>query len=626
MINRVKEEPFPLLISERKWQERERLSTDIVQVLLAGIALVLLSPLFVCISFAVKLTSRGPLLYRGARVGKDGKVFYINKFRTLQADAEKKIGARLLNEKDTDLYTPIGRFLKKSKLDELPQLWNVLRGDMCFVGPRPIRPIFLQQSLAEIPGYAERFGVKPGMTGLAQTRGTYFTHPRNKLRYERLYIKHRSWALDLKIIAHTLLKIFHRGMSFGFLLLALFLFVSFTPAAILSSFYFSMGEVRFNIVHAGIALCGVWLLGRQLPSERLALYAAPLYLPMSIFFFCSLIAAYFSFDVIQALRGAVYYLVTGFLFALSIVNSKVTRRFISSAMSVVAMAAVVISAIGLLKLLVFEYLTTTEAAFFPGANLFQSTQGISGTFSSPEALAAYLTLAVPSLLNCLVHAKDSGRRDFWVVGATLTFVGILLTKTPVALCALALTVALYIWRYFRPFLLIGFATVISPFVLLSVVSASLLPSEGNSLSWWLQQLAQVKPVHLLFGYGARTLHDSWELILSSTSLNSLPQSAYGALLIENGILGLGAMLWIVFATLRCLYRAHQETEDDEIRGILWATFCSIVGFLVSLFGFNAFSNLALQILFWSTVGIGIGVVIHQSKKRKEFLFDLKLEH
>ena len=349
MINRVEEEAFPLIMSESRPHEKERQLTDIIQATLAGIALVLLSPLFACIFLVVKFTSPGPLLYRGARIGKDGKIFYINKFRTLQVDAEKRIGARLLNEKDKDLYTPIGRFLKKSKLDELPQLWNVLKGDMCFVGPRPIRPIFLRQSLTEIPGYADRFRVRPGMTGLAQTRGSYFTHPRNKLRYERLYIQHRSWLLDLKIIAHTLLKICHRLMSLSFLLLALFLFVSFTPAAVLSSFYLSVGGLTFYLVHASIALCGVWLLGRQLPSERLSLYATPLYLPMSAFFLCSLITAYFSFDGAQALRGAVYYLVTGFLFALSIANSHVTRRFIRSALTVVAATAMVLSAIGLFE-------------------------------------------------------------------------------------------------------------------------------------------------------------------------------------------------------------------------------------------------------------------------------------
>jgi lipopolysaccharide/colanic/teichoic acid biosynthesis glycosyltransferase len=626
MINRVKEDAFPIVFQASEQQEKESQFTDLLQVMLAGIALILLSPLFVCVFLALRFTSPGPLLYRGARVGKDGRIFYINKFRTLQVNAEKQIGARLLNEKDTDLYTPLGRFLKKSKLDELPQLWNVFRGDMCFVGPRPIRPIFLQQSLAEIPGYADRFRVKPGMTGLAQTRGTYFTHPRNKLRYERLYIKHRSWLLDLKIIAHTLLKIFHRWMSLGFLLLALFLFVSFTPAAVLSSFYLSVGGIRFNLVHAGIVLCGVWLLGRQLPSERLSLYTTPLYLPMGVFLLCSLVTAYFSFDGVQALRGSAYYLVTGFLFALSIANSKVTRHFISSAITIVATTAVALSAIGLLKLLVFDYLSTTEAAFSSTAAILTSPQGISGTFGSPEALAAYLTLAVPPLLNCLGRAKETGARDFWVVGATLTFVGILLTKTPVALCALALTAALYMWRYFRPALLVGFAFAVSPFFLLSVASTNAVADEGHFLSSWLHHLTQASPVHLLFGYGARTLNESGEAVQALAHLVSLPDSAYGALLIENGVLGLGAMLWIVLATLRCLYRAYQDTQDEEIRSVLWATFCSLIGFLISLLGFNAFSNLTLQILFWSAVGFGIGVGIHQSGKRKELLLDLKLKH
>jgi putative colanic acid biosynthesis UDP-glucose lipid carrier transferase len=106
------------------------------------VGLLLLSPVMLLVALGVKLGSRGPVFYRGQRVGKDERIFDIFKFRTLQVDAEKQIGARLLTEGDS-VYTPIGKFLKKWKLDELPQLFNVLKGDMSLVGPRPVRPIFL---------------------------------------------------------------------------------------------------------------------------------------------------------------------------------------------------------------------------------------------------------------------------------------------------------------------------------------------------------------------------------------------------------------------------------------------------------------------------------------------------
>jgi lipopolysaccharide/colanic/teichoic acid biosynthesis glycosyltransferase len=177
--------------------------SDIMQYGFAAIGLVLMAPLFLVISLLIKFTSQGPVLYRGLRVGKDGRIFTIYKFRTLQVGAEEKIGARLLTDRDT-FFTPVGKFLKCTKFDELPQLVNVLQGEMNLVGPRPIRPIFVEKLCGDIPRYPIRFAVKPGMTGLAQIRGGYFTDPRDKLRYELLYIKNRSPLLDLKLIALTL--------------------------------------------------------------------------------------------------------------------------------------------------------------------------------------------------------------------------------------------------------------------------------------------------------------------------------------------------------------------------------------------------------------------------------------
>ena len=116
------------------------------------------------IAVATKLTSRGPILYQGTRIGRNMEPFSIYKFRTLLVDAEQRIGARLLTPGDP-LYTPIGRFLKRTKLDEIPQLWNVVRGDMNLVGPRPIRPVFLATSMREIPELRGALRRAPGHDG-----------------------------------------------------------------------------------------------------------------------------------------------------------------------------------------------------------------------------------------------------------------------------------------------------------------------------------------------------------------------------------------------------------------------------------------------------------------------------
>lgn len=146
---------------------RARPVSDIMQYGCAAVSLLLLAPLFLVIGLMIKLTSWGPILYRGLRVGKDGCIFTIYEFCTLRVDADERIGASLLTDRDAN-YTRIGRLLKRTKLAQLPQLINVLKGDMNFVGPRPLRPLFLQQLDGDIPRLPVWLTVKPGIMGLAR--------------------------------------------------------------------------------------------------------------------------------------------------------------------------------------------------------------------------------------------------------------------------------------------------------------------------------------------------------------------------------------------------------------------------------------------------------------------------
>jgi exopolysaccharide biosynthesis polyprenyl glycosylphosphotransferase len=165
--------------------------------------LILLSPFMFLIALLIKLTSKGPVIYKQERVGQGEKNFWLYKFRTMIEDAEKETGPVLATEDDPRI-TPIGKFLRRYRLDELPQLVNILKGEMSFVGPRPERPYFVKQFKESIPGYAERFKVKPGVTGLAQVTAGYATTPRNKLKYDLIYIYNQSLFLDLKILAKTI--------------------------------------------------------------------------------------------------------------------------------------------------------------------------------------------------------------------------------------------------------------------------------------------------------------------------------------------------------------------------------------------------------------------------------------
>ena len=161
-------------------------------------------PLFVVVSIMVKYNSPGPVFYRGTRIGKNNTLYKLIKFRTLPVQYEQSVGDRVLtqNERINGLFAAL---VVRSKLDELPQLLNVIKGDMNFVGPRPVRPVIYSKYSKDISGYNRKFVVRPGITGLAQIIGGYYMDPHLKHKYDMLYIKHRSLALDLKIMFLTFL-------------------------------------------------------------------------------------------------------------------------------------------------------------------------------------------------------------------------------------------------------------------------------------------------------------------------------------------------------------------------------------------------------------------------------------
>jgi sugar transferase (PEP-CTERM system associated) len=186
-----------------RWLTTAKRALDL---LTAGMGLLLAVPVMALTALAVKLTSPGPVLYHQRRVGQHGKVFTIHKFRSMRQDAEAGTGAVWAVKSGDSRVTSIGGFLRRTRLDEVPQLWNVLVGDMSFVGPRPERPEFVGDLTKTIPFYGQRHIVRPGITGWAQVRYTYgATHEDalQKLQYDLFYIKHLSIALDLYIMLET---------------------------------------------------------------------------------------------------------------------------------------------------------------------------------------------------------------------------------------------------------------------------------------------------------------------------------------------------------------------------------------------------------------------------------------
>ena len=173
--------------------------------------LVLVSPVMLAAALAVRLTSKGPAIYSQERVTRNNQIYRIYKFRSMRTDAESATGPVISGKADPRV-TPVGRLLRRLKIDELPQFLNVLKGEMSVVGPRSERPFFVEQFEKDIPGYHQRFRVKAGITGFAQVAGSYDTLPEDKLRYDLIYIKNYSILLDLRLVLETVKVVFSTSL------------------------------------------------------------------------------------------------------------------------------------------------------------------------------------------------------------------------------------------------------------------------------------------------------------------------------------------------------------------------------------------------------------------------------
>jgi lipopolysaccharide/colanic/teichoic acid biosynthesis glycosyltransferase len=194
-----------------------------LDLLIAGAVLVVTSPLLGLIALSIRLTSGRPILYRGARVGRSGRVYEMYKFRTLTPDAESRLGpfyGPALTEQTEREVTRLGRILRASQLDEIPQLLNVLKGDMSIIGPRPIRPVFFEQLSEEIPSYWQRLVVRPGLTGFAQVRMGREETWAQKLAHDLEYIADRSVSLYMLIAFATAMRVIKQSAVDSVALLA----------------------------------------------------------------------------------------------------------------------------------------------------------------------------------------------------------------------------------------------------------------------------------------------------------------------------------------------------------------------------------------------------------------------
>ena len=196
-----------LLVREYAIKIEKRAIKRLIDIILSLLLIILTSPIMLITAIVIKLYDHGPVLYKQVRCTLGRKQFKIMKFRSMRVDAEKDGVARLASKNDSRI-TPIGKFIRKCRIDELPQLFNILLGDMTFIGPRPERPEIIEQYLEEMPEFAFRMKVKAGLAGYAQVYGKYNTTPYDKLKLDLTYIENYSIWLDIKLMLLTLKILF----------------------------------------------------------------------------------------------------------------------------------------------------------------------------------------------------------------------------------------------------------------------------------------------------------------------------------------------------------------------------------------------------------------------------------
>ncbi len=580
------------------------------------------------IAVGIKLTSEGPVLYRGDRLGRGGRVFTIYKFRTLRRGAEQEIGARLLRPEERATHaTPFGRFLKRSKLDEMPQLINVIRGEMRLVGPRPIRPIFLDALRRDPASLEAALSVPPGLTGIAQVRGGYYTSPRAKLRYSLSYVRNRSLWLDLKIILLTLVKIFDRWLRMGLVALFLFLLVSFVPPSVQESLRFVAWGVPIDVVYLLIVVAAAHTLSRK-NLTHFHLYHGPLNHAIVAFLALGILSAVVSDQPSRYLQATGYYVVTGFLVSFMLVNTLAVDRFSPWIVRGIALTPVLMSLIGLVQIALPG--GPAEAAAPLNAALYRSAGGrMSSLLGNPMLLAVYLVLGIPLLLAEVGRARSRGERDFWVVCTTISVIGILFTQTRTGLVALLVSGTFFLARRWTH------AVVFSGILATSLVLLSWLGVPRLAPSTIGQDarvmIAEQSPVlrasplrDWIVGTGP---HEFWWRVpdggLAKYQDDEEIPNMYLTLAREQGIGAFLVMMWLIAAVVWTMKKAYDRLTDAREKTLLWAILSCIAGLLVSMSGMNVFHNLTLQIFFWSLVGIGLSIANHAPQTRSSRL-DLAL--
>jgi hypothetical protein len=418
----------------------------------------------------------------------------------------------------------------------------------------------------------------------------------------------------------TFVKIFNRFVTASAVLAALFIFASFFPASLYPWLYASIRGVRVNLLYLAIVFFGIWLVAKKTYSNRLYLYRSPVYLPMAGFAVLGIVSAVFSADPETALRGTGYYIVTGFLVTLTVLNARLTGEFGRSAATLAGLACFALSLLGLFELAGMKQ--SVLAAGGAGGVRVASSWAIKATFAKSDVLAAYLVLGFPLLLCQLINARTRHARDFWLVATTVSFTSILLTQDVLGLLALLVACAVFLaYTSSRTVPLVVCLFLIPVLVIGAWDDSATLARTYEPIRDKLRQEARVlreAPVHqILLGSGPKSLdpHPGQDVRPRRDQARVAADNAHLSLILELGILGWLLMLSILGVALRAIYQGLRRARDPYYRSLLSAIFASAVAFLISMSGVNVLFQISLQVFFWGMIGLGLGLASRVSGNR-----------
>jgi len=579
-----------------------------INVVAASVGLLCLAPLIGLVALAIKLSDlQAPILYRGERVGKGKKLFQIFKFRTMAVGTEADVGANLIG-RDSQQITRIGRVLRRRKLDELPQLFNILRGDMKLVGPRPVRPIFLQELEQRIEGYDERFLVAPGLTGLAQTRGGYYTDPRDKLRYERIYLRRRSLLLDLKLIMATGLILGSRVLSAALLMLVLVATAFYALSFALPVWPLHLGHITINLTPLIIAVLTSVVAVRALHRRKYALRKTPADAYIVYFVGWGILGAITDSNPLHSLGSLLYFTGVPFLAyfaAVQLAGPDLNRtlrqiRFLAALAVIVALSG--ISASFVVRLIA---LNRGESLSFVPHIMFK----LSGL---------YFPLMAPLVLYLTLYSRETPQRRFWRFGACLVIGCVLITRSRTDDVALFAALLTFLWRAHRAYFVAVLATSVMALLVLVVHDVREWHDLPDSRSKPVAALVEdtkgldANGEDLLGGTGYETTAEQAGRADLDSEAQDSPwrawlDNSYVILVHQRGLLGLFFGLLIITMALGTIWRAASDRQDADSEMLLWAIFCGAVGFLIGMLFSNCFDLIVVYSLFWLIVGLGTGI-------------------